>query len=227
MAVSRPDRVILFLKDFRAGRVKTRLATRLGDRGALDMYRAMVADLLSNLEPLKDIIVPYFDSFPGQIESDSSVSALLSQGRLRVQEGWDLGDRMGSAFREVFSDGAETAVLIGSDIPQIDSDLLEEYFEQLCRFPMVLGPAADGGYYLVGFQRRSFAPEIFKEIEWSTDVVFQQTLEKARSIELPCFVGKELQDIDTIEDLESVTSTELSSRSLADLVQQYLVEAES
>jgi len=191
------------------------------------MYRAMVADLLSNLEPLKDIIVPYFDSFPGQIESDSSVSALLSQGRLRVQEGWDLGDRMGSAFREVFSDGAETAVLIGSDIPQIDSDLLEEYFEQLCRFPMVLGPAADGGDYLVGFQRRSFAPEIFKEIEWSTDVVFQQTLEKARSIELPCFVGKELQDIDTIEDLESVTSTELSSRSLADLVQQYLVEAES
>jgi rSAM/selenodomain-associated transferase 1 len=191
------------------------------------MYRAMVADLLSNLEPLKDIIVPYFDSFPGQIESDSSVSALLSQGRLRVQEGWDLGDRMGNAFREVFSDGAETAVLIGSDIPQIDSDLLEEYFEQLCRFPMVLGPAADGGYYLVGFQRGSFAPEIFKEIEWSTEVVFQQTFEKARSIELPCFVGKELQDIDTIEDLESVTSTELSSRSLADLVQQYLVEAES
>ena len=133
MSVSRRDRVILFLKDFQAGRVKTRLAARLGDQGALDMYRAMVADLLANLEPLKDIIVPYFESYPEALESDSPVSALLSQGKLRIQEGWDLGDRMGNAFREVFSDGAETAVLIGSDIPQIDSDLLEEYFEKLRR----------------------------------------------------------------------------------------------
>ncbi|MCK5008650.1 MAG: hypothetical protein KAR73_14755, partial [Spirochaetales bacterium] len=69
MSVSKRERVILFLKDFQAGRVKTRLAARLGDQGALEMYRAMVADLLANLEPLKDIIVPYFDSYPEAIES--------------------------------------------------------------------------------------------------------------------------------------------------------------
>ena len=227
MSVSKRERVILFLKDFQAGRVKTRLAARLGDQGALEMYRAMVADLLANLEPLKDIIVPYFDSYPEAIESVSSVSALLSQGKLKVQEGWDLGDRMSNAFREVFSDGAERAVLIGSDIPQIDSDLLAEYFEKLRQFPMAIGPAADGGYYLIGFQRGSFTPEIFDGIEWSTEVVFQQTVEKIRSFELPCYVGKELQDIDTIEDLETVASSELSSHSLAELVQLYLVEARS
>jgi rSAM/selenodomain-associated transferase 1 len=227
MSVSRRDRVILFLKDFRAGRVKTRLAARFGDQGALDMYKAMVADLLVNLEPLKDIIVPYFDSYPEALESDSSVSVMLSQGKLRVQEGWDLGDRMSNAFQEVFSDGAENAVLIGSDIPQIDSDLLEEYFEKLGSFPMAIGPAADGGYYLIGFFNDTATTEIYTEIEWSTEVVFQQTVEKIRSIELPCYVGKELQDIDTIEDLETVASSELSSHSLVELVELYLVEAGS
>ena len=226
MSVSRRDRVILFLKDFRAGRVKTRLAARLGDQGALDMYRAMLADLLANLEPLKDIIVPYFDSYPEAIESDSSVSVLLSQGKLRVQEGWDLGDRMSNAFREVFSDGAERAVLIGSDIPQIDSDLLEKYFEKLRQFPMAIGPAADGGYYLIGFQRGSFAPEIFDGIEWSTEVVFQQTVEQMRSLELPCYVGKELRDIDTIEDLESILSSGFYSSTLTELISHYLVKAD-
>lgn len=226
MSVSRRDRVILFLKDFQAGRVKTRLAARLGDQGALDMYRAMLADLLANLEPLKDIIVPYFDSYPEAIESDSSVSVLFSQGKLKVQEGWDLGDRMSNAFREVFFDGAERAVLIGSDIPQIDSDLLEEYFEKLRQFPMAIGPAADGGYYLIGFQRGSFAPEIFDGIEWSTEVVFQQTVEQMRSLELPCYVGKELRDIDTIEDLESILSSGFYSSTLTELISHYLVKAD-
>ncbi len=226
MSVSRRDRVILFLKDFQAGRVKTRLAARLGDQGALDMYRAMVADLLANLEPLKDIIVPYFDSYPEAIESDSSVSVLLSQGKLRVQEGWDLGDRMSNAFREVFSDGAERAVLIGSDIPEIDDDLLEGYFKMLRTFPMAIGPAADGGYYLIGFQKQRFDPRLLSGVEWSTELVFEQTLEKARSLELLCYVGKELQDIDTIEDLESILSSGFYSSTLTELISHYLVKAD-
>jgi rSAM/selenodomain-associated transferase 1 len=226
MAVASRDRIILFLKDFQAGGVKTRLAARLGDQGALDMYKAMVADLLSNLESLKDIIIPYFDRYPEQAESDSSVAALLSQGRLRVQEGWDLGDRMRNAFREVFSDGVESAVLIGSDIPQIDSDLLEEYIEQLHQFPMVLGPAADGGYYLIGFQKQHYEPRLLSGIEWSTEMVYEQTLEKARSLKLSCYVGQELQDVDTIEDLESILSSGFSSRSLTGLISHYLVNVE-
>jgi rSAM/selenodomain-associated transferase 1 len=226
MAVSRRDRVILFLKDFRAGRVKTRLAARLGDQGALEMYRAMVADLFANLESFKDVIVPYIDSIPELAESASSLSSLLVRGKLKIQKGRDLGERMSNAFREVFSTGVERAVLVGSDIPEIDGDLLEGYFKMLRTFPMAIGPAADGGYYLIGFQKRCFDPRLFRGVEWSTDLVFEQTLEKARSLKLPCYVGQELQDVDTIEDLESILSSGFYSRSLTELISHYLVEAE-
>ena len=219
------DRIILFLKSFRAGHVKTRLAGRLGDRGALEIYTAMVADLLAKLEPLRDRVVPYFDRFPDSNDQPPAVSSLLSRGLLKVQRGEDLGQRMGSAFEEVFAAGAERAVLIGSDIPQIDAELLEGYFSALRRFPMVLGPAADGGYYLIGFQRERFDAAVFQGIEWSTERVLQQTLNKARSLGLPCRLGAELRDIDTIEDLGSLLPTGLPAGTLASVLERYLVRA--
>lgn len=227
MAASRSDRVILFLKSFRAGRVKTRLAARLGDRGALAVYTAIVADLLARLEPLRTVLVPYFDTLPDPVDYPPAVSSLLSRGLLKVQRGEDLGERMSSAFQEVFAAGAGRAVLIGSDVPQIDCKLLEGYLEALRSFPMVLGPAADGGYYLIGFQRERFEASVFRGIEWSTERVLEQTLNKARSLELPCHIGAELQDVDTIEDLESLLSTGLSTGSLAEVLERYLVRAEA
>ncbi|UCF99174.1 MAG: TIGR04282 family arsenosugar biosynthesis glycosyltransferase [Spirochaetaceae bacterium] len=220
---SRTDRIILFLKAFRAGRVKTRLASRLGDRGALEVYTAMVADLLAKLQPLRDIVVPYFDAVSKSGDSPSSVASLLSQGWLKIQRGGDLGERMVNALQDVFSEGAERAVLIGSDIPEIDSDLLERYLDILREYPMAIGPAADGGYYLIGFQRKHVHPLLFDGIEWSTEQVFEQTLQRARSLELPCFIGEELRDVDTIEDLESLLSSGVSAPSLIELLKGYLV----
>jgi len=227
------DRVIVFLKSFQAGHVKTRLAARLGDRGALEIYIAMVADLLTGLEPLRDRVVPYFDALPDRDDQSldyppdrpPSISSLLSRGLLKVQRGEDLGQRMSGAFQEVFEAGAERAVLIGSDIPQIDADLLDSYFSALRRFPMVLGPAADGGYYLIGFQRERFDAAVFHGIEWSTERVLRQTLNKARSLGLPCHVGMELQDIDTIEDLQSLLTDELSTGSLSEVLKRYLARS--
>ena len=115
--------------------------------------------------------------------------------------------------------------MIGSDIPQIDAELLEGYFSALHRFPMVLGPAADGGYYLIGFQRERFEAAVFQGIEWSTERVLQQTLNKARSLGLPCRLGAELRDIDTIEDLGSLLSTGLPAGTLASVLERYLVRA--
>lgn len=227
MSYSRGDRVILFLKSFQAGRVKTRLAARLGDRGALEIYTAMVADLLAKLEPLRNVLVPYFDKLPDPFEHQRSVSSLLSRGLLKVQRGEDLGQRMSNAFQEVFAAGAERAVLIGSDIPQIDSDLLNGYFAAFRTFPMVIGPAADGGYYLIGFQRERFEASLFKGIEWSTERVLDQTLDKARSCGLRCHIGAELQDVDTVEDLELLISTDLSAGSLAEVLERYLVRAQA
>jgi rSAM/selenodomain-associated transferase 1 len=221
------DRVILFLKSFQPGRVKTRLAARLGDRGALEIYIAMVADLLAGLAPLRNLLIPYFDTLADPIDHPSSISSLLSRGVVKVQQGGELGERMSRAFQEVFAAGAERVVLIGSDIPRIDSELLKGYLSALRRFPMVLGPAADGGYYLIGFRRERFEPSVFAGIEWSTERVLDQTLDKARSCGLPCHVGAELQDVDTLEDLESLLSAGLPAGSLAGVLEQYLVQAET
>jgi hypothetical protein len=90
---------------------------------------------------------------------------------------------------------------------------------------MVLGPAADGGYYLIGFQRERFEASIFRGIEWSTGLVLEQTLDKARTLGLPCFTGAELQDVDTVDDLESLLSSGLSAGSLAEVLEQYLVRS--
>lgn len=221
------DRVILFLKSFRAGHVKTRLAASLGDRGALEIYTAMVADLLARLEPLRNLVVAYFDALPGQDDHPPSISSLLSRGLLKVQRGQDLGQRMSNAFQEVFDAGAKRAVLIGSDIPRIDAQLLEGYFEALHTFPMVLGPSVDGGYYLIGFQRERFEASLFRGIEWSTERVLEQSLDKARSRGLLCQLGAELQDVDTIEDLESLLSSGLPAGSLPGVLERYLVPAQT
>jgi rSAM/selenodomain-associated transferase 1 len=229
MAASNSDRIILFLRNLRTGRVKTRLAARLGDRGALEIYAAMVADLLSKLEPIRGLLIPYFDVPPNPaihpLDYPSSISSLLARGVLKVQQGKTLGERMSRAFQEVFAAGAQRAVLIGSDIPQVNVELLQGYFSALQRFPMVLGPAADGGYYLIGFQSKRFEASVFRGIEWSTEQVFEDTLEKASSCGLACYIGTELQDVDTFEDLESLLSTDPSIRTLAEVLERYLVHA--
>jgi rSAM/selenodomain-associated transferase 1 len=226
-AATNSGRIILFLKSFQAGRVKTRLAARLGERGALTVYAAMVGDLLVKLQPLRDILVPYFDVPPNPSDHPPVVTSLISRGLLKIQRGRDLGERMSSAFQEVFAAGVERAVLIGSDIPKIDSELLGGYLAELRTSPMAIGPAVDGGYYLIGFQRRHFEPSLFHGIEWSTEGVLEQTLDKARSLELGCYIGKELQDVDTVEDLESLAASGSSTGSLAEVLERYLVHAET
>jgi rSAM/selenodomain-associated transferase 1 len=208
------ERIILFLKTFQAGRVKTRLASSLGDQRALKIYTALVAELLTGIQPIRDKVIPYFNETPQVDDLPSTIAALLDQNRIRVQRGDELGVRMSNAFQEVFSTGAKRAVLIGSDVPRIDSDLLKVYLEALHSSPMVLGPAGDGGYYLIGFQRDCFDPTLFSGIEWSTERVCEQTLEKARSRGLSCYVGRQLQDVDTVHDLEYLLSAGLASPSL-------------
>lgn len=200
-------RIILFLKDFKAGKVKTRLATGLGDGGALDVYRTLVTDLLTRLQPLREIVIPYFNEVPAPEGLPSPIVSLLDLGSVKIQRGRDLGERMSSAFREVFSSGVNRAVLIGSDVPGIDADLLSEFLKALHRYSAAIGPAVDGGYYLIGFRRESFDPSIFRSIDWSTERVLDQTLERARSLGLSCYLGSELRDVDTLEDLDSLFAT--------------------
>jgi rSAM/selenodomain-associated transferase 1 len=186
----------------------------------------MAADLLSNLEPLRDIVVPFFDSLPaegsGLFPENNQPGTDAGCSGIRLQQGGDLGERMAEAFRELFAEGADEVLLIGSDIPQIDSFLIAGYFQALQAYDVVIGPAADGGYYLIGFTRKSFEEDLFERIDWSTERVYRQTLERARKQGLSVHSGRTLRDIDTYEDLESLVNQRNAELYLYDLVRLFL-----
>lgn len=119
----------------------------------------------------------------------------------KLQEGEDLGARMKNAFKEAFDEGFEQVVIIGSDCPEISTELLETAFEKLNHTDVVTGPANDGGYYLLGM--KAFH-NLFDGIAWSTGEVHEATLEKVRAGQLTFGELPVLTDLDTIEDLKKL-----------------------
>jgi uncharacterized protein len=117
-----------------------------------------------------------------------------------VQPEGDLGDRMASVFKSVLSKGYRAAVIVGTDCPDLNTTLLAQSFSALAQNDLVLGPAIDGGYYLIGLPRE--APELFAEIAWSTGEVLEQTLAIAQRLNLTPFLLPCLTDIDVPQDLE-------------------------
>ena len=120
-----------------------------------------------------------------------------------MQKGNDLGEKMKNAFKEILSLDYEKIVIIGTDCADLDENILNEAFEKLNEFDFVLGPANDGGYYLLG--QKSSADELFEDIEWSTEKVLQQTIDKIDVRDKSYFLLKVLTDIDNISDLENST----------------------
>jgi rSAM/selenodomain-associated transferase 1 len=120
------------------------------------------------------------------------------------QEGNNLGERMEQAFRRIFSEGVSRAVLIGSDIPDLPPALLQDAVERLDRMGAVIGPSKDGGYYLIGFRKDTFFPDIFHGPEWSTDTVFRKTMEIFGQERHEVSVLPAMQDVDTVTDLNDL-----------------------
>lgn len=116
-----------------------------------------------------------------------------------LQEGSGLGERIKNAFELAFQNHSKV-VIIGSDCASLNIEIVEEAFTALARFPFVVGPAMDGGYYLLGMD--AFEPSLFKNIEWSTDKVFDQTVDVIKKLDKSCYLLPELSDIDTEEDWE-------------------------
>ncbi len=117
----------------------------------------------------------------------------------REQDGDDLGERMLTAFLDAFRNGAERVLLMGTDCPGITAQILEKAFQELERSDLVLGPAADGGYYLIGLKEAY--PELFVNVQWGTEKVLERTLEIARVKGLSAGLVDRLQDVDRPEDL--------------------------
>ncbi|MFZ4634331.1 MAG: TIGR04282 family arsenosugar biosynthesis glycosyltransferase [Saprospiraceae bacterium] len=181
--------LLLFIKNPRLGHVKTRLARTLGDAEALRIYRFLL-DKTRETALRVDVERMLFYSEQIQHQDDWSPS----QFDKFVQAEGDLGVRMCSAFETAFAKGANRAVIIGSDCPELDPDTIHAAFEALNTHEVVLGPSADGGYYLLGMRR--LWPTLFEGIQWSTAAVLTQTLDKAEQLGLSVYSLQTLLDID-------------------------------
>jgi len=189
--------VLVFQKNEVLGKVKTRLASGMGDLRALEIYKHLIQLTYSVLEDVSAPVWTYFSDFIPETVNPPIEKCF-------VQEGHDLGERMANAFGRSFESGMEKVVLIGTDCPTLQSQHLNQAFEALTNSDLVLGPATDGGYYLIGMKRRS--DYLFEGISWSTAAVLSQTLAVATAHGLDFTLLDELSDIDTQEDWERYSS---------------------
>lgn len=187
--------LILFVKHPVPGEVKTRLAAELGTEKAVAIYEALLAHTRDvSLQVASEKVVFYGNALP-----DMDLWSAAGYARY-PQQGKDLGARMDHAFASVFAGGADKALLIGSDCAHIQPHILEQAFACLDKKDVVLGPASDGGYYLIGM-RQQFSP-VFQGKTWSTDTVLADTVRDLKAAGKSYDFLPTLSDVDTAADLE-------------------------
>ena len=189
--------VLVFQKNAILGQVKTRLAAGMGELPALEIYKHLVQLTYSALESVPVPVWTYFSDFIPESTHPTVERSFVQQGR-------DLGERMSNAFARTFESGRDKVVLIGTDCPTLQSQHLLQAFEALNHSDLVLGPATDGGYYLIGM--KSSAAYLFEGIAWSTSQVLSQTLHVASQHDLIVTLLPEIDDIDTQEDWQRYSS---------------------
>ncbi|MDD2463492.1 MAG: TIGR04282 family arsenosugar biosynthesis glycosyltransferase [Desulfobulbus sp.] len=182
-----------------AGQVKTRLIAAVGGEGACSLYRAMVGDLLGQA---KATGLPIHLFFTGGTKAQLPRAWQQSANQISLQQGDDLGARMAHALATCFKE-AGRVVLIGSDIPALRTDILLHAFEALATHAVVLNPAMDGGYCLLGLNRGVDVSRILCDMPWSTDQVLTITCQRLAELGHCLFLLPPLGDIDTAEDLRT------------------------
>ncbi len=190
------DRLIIFTRYPQIGKTKTRMIPALGKDGAAKLQRRLTEHTLMNVENLSNI----------------NLQVHFSEGNQQLMQEWlgdnleyieqvqgDLGLKMQSAFEASFKNKMRRVVIIGIDCPDVNNDLINEAFTKLEEVDLVLGPAADGGYYLIGLSR--LIPELFININWGTSEVFRQTQKVVSTLALKYYHLPILADVDRPEDL--------------------------
>ncbi|TGD80885.1 glycosyltransferase [Hymenobacter wooponensis] len=192
---SHQEDLIVFARYPELGRVKTRLAAGVGQERALQVYRQLLAhtQAVGAALPARKWLW-LAEAGPGADQSDPWVGY-----HQLPQPAGDLGHRMQSAFAHAFAEGAVAVVIIGTDCPGLRTDHLHEAYAALRTHDLVLGPATDGGYYLLGMKQ--VWPELFMNKQWSTDSVRADTLLDAERLGLQVHLLEELRDVDTADDL--------------------------
>ena len=204
MTAEMPERLIVFTRFPEPGKTKTRLIPALGARGAARLQRQMTEHIMATAADAGKrrnltVEVYYEGGSTGLMQK-----WLGPQFCYRPQGSGDLGQRMARAFQEAFRRTKGAAVIVGSDIPEISAGTLQRAFEGLQKHDLVLGPARDGGYYLVGLQNTVPAEtcsRLFDNINWGTGDVLSQTLQRAKESGLRLMLLESLGDVDRPADL--------------------------
>ncbi|MDG2491606.1 MAG: TIGR04282 family arsenosugar biosynthesis glycosyltransferase [Flavobacteriaceae bacterium] len=186
--------LIIFAKNPILGKAKTRLAASIGEKKALVIYKKLIektANIIGELSIEKEL---YYSDF---IKKNDVWNNKVT--RKKTQRGKSLGERMENAFKNGFAEGYKNIVIIGTDLWDLETLEIEKAFESLEKNEGVIGPAQDGGYYLLGLSK--WNPTVFQNKKWGTSTVLNETL--------ACFENKIVDnlktknDIDTIEDLRA------------------------
>ncbi len=188
------DLLIIFYRNPDAGKVKTRLAATLGIDKALDIYRKLARHTRDVAKQTAFDKVVYYSDFIDR--KDMWPNETFGKA---AQLGDDLGERMKNAFTESFEKGYASVCIVGTDCFELTEQVINEAFAALRSADAVIGPARDGGYYLLGMNR--LLPAVFENKHWSTESVFRETIRDLESLDLACTTLSELGDVDTEEDL--------------------------
>ena len=194
--------LIIFVKNFVPGMVKMRLAEKIGMFLALDVYQELVAytgEVVGQVEADKIVFYSEYVEVEDMFEGEDF--------EYNVQTGEKLGERMQNAFQYAFDKGYSRVTIIGSDCHQLTPKHLDEAFDQLEINDVVIGPAKDGGYYLLGLNGP--CPALFEGKEYSHEKVFEELMTEIKSLELEHYELETLNDIDTLEDMQDTPLMQL------------------
>ncbi len=186
--------LLIFIKNATLGKVKTRLAQTVGDQRALKIYKALLqhTKAIALTTPATRLL------FYSETINENDDWSRDDFQKLLQHDG-DLGMRMKAAFATAFQQH-EKVVIIGSDCASLNPAIVQQAFEQLDHFPFVIGPALDGGYYLLGMN--SYQPSLFEDIVWSTAQVLPTTIAKMKALQQSYYCLPTLSDIDYEADWE-------------------------
>lgn len=193
------EALILFTRYPEPGKTKTRLIPLLGEDGAAELQRRMTIHAVIQVRQLARLrralpLVCYEGA------DHTTMAAWLGPDLHHHPQGeGDLGVRMANAFRHAFQQGMDRVALVGTDCPGVSTNLFQKAFDSLTEHDLVLGPAEDGGYYLIGL--RGLQPELFSGVPWGTDRVLERTLEIAAGLGLKVSLVDRLADVDRPEDV--------------------------
>jgi rSAM/selenodomain-associated transferase 1 len=191
--------LFFFIKNPEKGKVKSRLAAEIGEEQTLILYRGFVMQMLSTI---KGGDFPFYIYFYPENALKGLREWLGPDYQYLPQKGEDLGQRMKHGFLQAFEMGFKEVLLIGSDIPDLPLEFIEEAFSSLEDKDVVIGPAYDGGYYLIGFKDKTFSPQVLEGMSWGSEAVFDETMRVLKQLRQRVHILPYRKDIDTIEDLK-------------------------